>query len=292
MKWHRAKRIFHSVWRIVTPIWVFGFAVLLIAVYFEPHGEHATGFQKFMGGSLSHLAVALIVGALLVSVDKAIFFDELKHEIVRLLQLKAEVVDSGLMSVIPKGERRFPGYAEFIKDSDRLTIVANYGKDFVADWREDLVHRFGKTDAETEWFLIDPTSKMVEVLATKQLATPEEIAKKIKETEADLKACFERSAKHGSLKIYRIPFPLAPTATIYASERKGGVGRVAVTFYTASSNKGSVPLLCFEDHGSHPNVYSFFTEDIQRFRSSCQLEWSSAGPTNGQVENSEAEHAS
>lgn len=262
MTWKRARLVWQKVARIVTPLWAAGFAFLALALLTEPHDQFE--FRRFITSSFSHVAIALIVGALLVTVDKVIFFMDLKEEIVRLLRLRSLVVDSGLVDVAARDDRHFQGFGKLVDESDRLVVVVNYGKDWVANWREHLVRRFQRQGTVTEWFLLDPISDFLKLLAAKQHVAIAELEKKITDTEQDLLRCYDGGHGQGTLRIYRMPCPVFPTVSVYLGETAGEKGMVLFTLYTTSSHKGAVPLLQFEDQSPRPNTFTFFQEDINR----------------------------
>lgn len=275
--WRRICLISGHVFKIVGPLWIAGLVILILAILIEPHGEHSSGVQKFFGSALSHIAVALLVGALLVSVEKAVFFHELRDELITLLNLSQRMSVSGLIDVVPRDDRHYSGFRNLIADSKRLTVVVNYGKDWVSNWRQYLSERFDTPGTVTDWFLLDPNSSFLLLLAEKQNREAEnrrsvevavaELQNKIVETILQLRACYEASKRQGILRIYYIACPLFPTVSVYLGEKdRGEPGEVAITFYTISSHKGAVPLLVFRDNEAHPNTYTFFRDDLDRLR--------------------------
>ena len=284
----RLKVIVPLVFRVDGPLWILGLVTPILAILIEPHGESASGIHRFFGAALSHVAVALIVGALLVSIEKAVFFHELREELVRLLRLSEAMSASGIADAATADDRHYDGFRDLISTSDRLTVVVNYGKDWMSDWRQLLATRLNTSGKETNWFLLDPQSPFVAILADKQaraVATgatdPTDFAsavrEKIEETIRQLKHAYMQSEQKGTLRIYTMPAPLFPTVSIYLGENPHS-GKVIITFYTVSSHKGAVPLVTFERDPLRRNIFTFFQEDVGRLRTALQPIWVSPPP--------------
>ena len=207
----------------------------------------------------------------MVSVDRVLFYDELRAEMIRLLQLSKVVADSGLVSVVPKEERMFPGFAEIISKSEHLTVVINYGKDWVSNWREILANRFRDDKKETDYFLLDPESPFVNLLAEKQHTTATAIKNKIDETVIDLARMYKDRGGKGPLRVHYIKWPLFPTISIFLAEGLDGGGKVAFSLYTISSYKGAVPLLVFQQVEHNESVYAEIVEDVNRLKNNSIL---------------------
>ena len=191
-----------------------GLVCLVIATWMEEK-THDSSFRSFATSAFTHLAVALIAGGLLVSTEKIVFFRELRHELMALLHLSRTMVTSGIADVAALGQRRYTDFSRLIQSSKELSIVVNYGGDWVSNWWGELRERFAREGTVTEWFSLDPESEAVALLAKKQKQDITVIQQKIADALHGIKYCYENSGKKGVLRIYKIKSPLLPTVSIY-----------------------------------------------------------------------------
>jgi hypothetical protein len=206
----------------------------------------------------------------MISVEKVTFFEEIRKEVTDLLRLNETLTNSGLLRIVPQEERSFAGFPTLIKGGRRLTVVVNYGKDWVSNWRAALVAHLQQTGSETDWFMLNPESQFCATLSAKQKADPSELRTKIDATRRDLEVLYRDHGGQGTLRIFWLDYPVFPMYSIFLSEARDGPGQVAITLYSTASRKSPVPLFLFEEVAGHTTVYNFIRDDIARLKQDYQ----------------------
>lgn len=228
----------------------------LLAMFFKGKIPDPTAAQFF--GDLSS---AILVSGLL-SLLVRIFQDrESEYKLRKLLKIHNSIIDLGLEEI--KTNVQAYDYSDIILNSKELNIVMNDGLRWVGNNTVQLRKRFSQ-ETTTNFFLVDPESEFVTVLANKVDTTTEKLKEKIKDTWAKLKEAYTLSERHGKLNIYCLK--TYPTKSIFLSD-----DFLIETPYQTSCGRVNIPLFIYKKSACEDSLYRFVEMDIKALKKESRL---------------------
>lgn len=211
---------------------------------------------------LSDVSSALLVGGLLSLLFKVFQDKESEVTLRRLLRIHDSVDELGLREIMP--EVQAYNYTDIINDSDHLSIVMNDGLRWIGNNTVTLQNRFSKI-VETEFFLIDPDSDFVSILASKTASTEDDLKRKIREAWHRIEDAWNKSSKKGTVRIYKLK--TYPTKSMFITE-----DTLVETPYQTASGRATIPVFIYSKVARDDSPYQFALNDIRELRKECVLE--------------------
>lgn len=205
---------------------------------------------------LGDLSSAVLVSGSLSLLFKIFQEKESERTLKELLKIRDNLVDLGLEEMKPNVQ--VYDYSNIILNSKELNIVMNDGQRWVGNNTVQLQKRFSENTI-TNFFLVDPESAFVTVLANKVGTTPDKLKEKIKDTWCKLKNAYELSAKQGELNIYCLK--TYPTKSIFLSENL-----LIETPYQTSCGRANIPVFIYKNIAREDSLYKFVEMDIKALK--------------------------
>jgi|TARA_R100000501_G_scaffold2927_1_gene6793 hypothetical protein len=211
---------------------------------------------------LNDVSSALLVSGLLGLLFKVFQDKESESNLRRLLRIHDSVDELGLCEIMP--EVQAFNFTDMIHDSSKLSIVMNDGLRWIGNNTVALQNRFSKR-TETDFFLIDPDSEFVPILAGKISSTEDDLKRKIQDAWTRIEGAWNRSEKRGSVKIYKLK--TYPTKSMFLSE-----SALVETPYQTAAGRATIPVYIYAKVARDDSPYQFSSNDISELRAECELE--------------------
>ncbi len=211
---------------------------------------------------LADVSSALLVGGLLSLLFKIFQDREAENTLRRLLRNHDSVDDLGLREIKP--EVHGYNFTNLLENSNHISIIMNDGLRWIGNHAVALQKRFS-CSTQTDFFLVDPDSAFVSVLAQKTSTTQNDLEKKIKEAWSRIDYAWEHSEKKGTVRIYKLK--TYPTKSVFLTETK-----LVETPYQTASGRANIPLFLYGKVVRKDSLYEFVKNDIDELRKECELE--------------------
>lgn len=232
----------------------------LLAMIFTGNISNDTVAQFF--GDLSS---AILVSGLISLLFKIFQDRESEHTLRKLLKIHNSIIDLGLEEIKPNVQAY--DYSDIILNSKELNIVMNDGQRWVGNNTVQLQKRFSQ-ETTTNFFLVDPESEFVTILANKVGTTAEKLKEKIEDTWTRLKDTYKLSERQGRLNIYCLK--TYPTKSIFLSD-----DFLIETPYQTSCGRVNIPLFIYKKIACEDSLYRFVEMDIKTLKNESRLVYSS-----------------
>lgn len=216
-------------------------------------------------GSLTYLrelSSVFLVGGVLAILFRVFHDRAYEANLRRLLRIHDSVDELGLVEILP--EVQDYNFTDVINDRDYLSVVMNDGLRWIGNNAVPLQERFSK-NTHTEFFLIDPDSDFVAILAGKVSQDPDDLKKKIQDAWKRVRELYEKSDMKGELKVYKIK--TFPTRSIFLSEDE-----LIETPYQTASGRARIPVFIYKQVPRKDAPYYFAMNDILALRDESEIE--------------------
>jgi hypothetical protein len=211
---------------------------------------------------LRELSSVFLVGGVLAILFRVFHDRAYEANLRRLLRIHDSVDELGLVEILP--EVQDFNFTDIINDRDHLSVLMNDGLRWIGNNAVPLQERFSKNTL-TEFFLIDPDSNFVKVLAGKVGEEPDNLKKKIQDAWQRVIELYEKSEMKGQVKIYKVN--TFPTRSIFLSEDE-----LIETPYQTASGRARIPVFVYKQVPRKDAPYYFAKNDILALRKESDIE--------------------